>query len=160
MDGVGWFSYYYVSYKMEEKQIIEQRISFKTAVLLKSKGFNQLVDTHYSYGSGDKEEPKTGEIFVGGFWNDETGHPRHYRNSELVNWELPYGEFSSPTQEFVKKWLRDVHKIEISLICFDGQYLKHVKRREFKANTYKLDYTGTYEEVFEMALVDGLNLIK
>ena len=145
---------------MGEQQIIEQRISFKTAVLLKAKGFNQLVDTHYSYGNGDTEEPKTGEVFVAGFWNDITDNPRHYRNSELADWGLPYGEFSSPTQEFVKKWLRDVHKIEISLICFDGQYLKHVKQREFKANTYKLDYTGTYEEVFELALVEGLNLIK
>lgn len=143
----------------EEKQIIEQVISFKTAVLLKAKGFNQLVDTHYCYGSGDKEEPKTGEVFVGGFLNKETGEPRHYRNSELANWDLPYGEFSSPTQEFVKKWLREVHQIEISLICFDGKYLKHVKQRPFKANTYKLDYTGSYEEVFELALVEGLNKI-
>lgn len=143
----------------EENQILEQRISFRTAVLLKEKGFNQLCDSHYCYGSGDKEEPKTGEIFVGGFWNNE-GHPRHYRNSELVNWELPYGEFSSPTQSVLKRWLREIHKIEISIICFDGKYLKCVKNHEVKENMYQLDYEGTYEEILELALVEALDKIK
>lgn len=64
-----------------------------------------------------------------------------------------------PTQSLLQRWLREIHKIEISLICFDGQYLKHVKKREFKANHYLLNYTGSYEEVLEMALVEGLNLI-
>src|SRR6188508_2099990 len=101
----------------EEIQILDQRISFKTAVFLKELGFNQLCDTHYCYGAGDKEEPKIGNVYVGGFYNAITGFPRHYRNSELANWELPYGEFSSPTQSLLKRWLREVHKIEISIIC-------------------------------------------
>lgn len=143
-----------------ENQILEQRISFKTSVLLKQKGFNQLCDQHYCYGSGDKEEPKIGETYIGGFYNEITGFQRQYRNSELVNWDLPYGEFSAPTQSILQRWLREIHGIEISLICFDGQYLKHVKQRPFKANTYNLDYFGTYEEVLEIALFEALNLIK
>ncbi len=143
-----------------EIQIQEQRISFKTAVLLKAKGFNQLVDTHYCYGSGDKEEPNTGEIFVGGFWDNITGHQRHYRNSELSNWDLPYGEFSSPTQAFVQTWLREVHKIEIAVQWFDNCYIKSVKQKPFKANTYRVEGFAKYEEILELAFVEGLNLIR
>lgn len=82
----------------------ESRVDFKTAKLAKEKGFDEPCDVHYCYGNGDKEEPKTGPLFIGGFL-DEFGYNRKYKNSELATWELPYGEFSAPTQTEFKKWL-------------------------------------------------------
>lgn len=136
----------------------EQLISFEAARLAKEKGFNELCDYHYCYGSGDKEEPKTGHVFIGGFVDDSACN-RKYKNSELVEWDLPYGEFSAPTQSFLQKWLRDNFAIEIAVQWFDKCYINAVAKQPFKANTYRIEGIGRYEDALEIALIKALKMI-
>lgn len=89
-------------------------VSFEIAKLLKEKGFDELCGEHYSFGSGDKENPKTGQTFIGGFIN-ELGLQRKYKNSELSKWKLPYGEFSAPTITEVVMWLYEKHGVWVSI---------------------------------------------
>ncbi len=65
-----------------------------------------------------------------------------------------------PTQSLLQRWLREVHKIDITLISLNGKFLKSVRPRPSLVNSYNLNDLGTYEEVLEIALVEALNKIK
>ena len=62
--------------------IEEAYCSFEVSKLLKEKGFNCLCNTHYSYGSGDRNKGLNPQnlVYVGGFIN-KYGDSRAYRNS-------------------------------------------------------------------------------
>lgn len=84
--------------------------------------------------------------------NDE--HGGNYSYTILLD------EFENlPTQSLLQTWLRRVHNIEIAVQWFDKCYIKSVKQKPFKANTYTLEGIETYEEGLELALFEGLNLI-
>lgn len=142
----------------------EEPISQETAKLAFEKGCDLILykkkTASFSrwgdateFGQNYKGKLNDNSFIVRDFGRDE--HGGNYMCSIIL------AEYDSlPTQSLLQKWLRDVHKIEISIICFDGHYLKSVKPRPFKANTYRMDELGTYEEVLEIALVEALNKIK
>ena len=74
-------------------------------------------------------------------------------NDELTNHSLI-------TQSLLAKWLREVHNIEIAIQWFDNCYIKSVKQKPFKANTYRIEGLDNYEEILELGLQEALKLIK
>ena len=76
-------------------RITEDYVSFETAKLLKQKGFDEYCPYY------DKE---------GEFWAYRT-----------VNHKGD-GYISAPTLQMAMKWLREVHKLYISLFSFDYQF--------------------------------------
>lgn len=136
----------------------EQLISFETAKIIKAIGFDELCDYHYSYGNGDFKTPETGCVYKGGFI-DENGEPRKYKNSELAKWELPYGEFSAPTQSLLQKWLREECSLHIE-VKKDWQFFNHyeyfIGKEYQKWSEKKFE---TYEEALEEGLKAALILI-
>lgn len=133
----------------------ERLVDFKTAKLAKAKGFNENCHYHYSYGNGDKSEPINGQVYVGGFV-DRFGSNRKYKNSELANWDLPYGEFSASTQSFLQTWLRDTHNIDVYVL----PYNKNLNPC-YEVIVNNVTYSGytSYEEALERGLKEGLELV-
>ncbi len=111
-------------------------IAFDTANLAKEKGFG--IDTMYYYGF-DGQKCSSGEILN---WN---------KSQESI--------YSAPSQTVLQKWLREEHKIFTYLIPI---YLDKIMF-EFKIlgqdNLYINTYSS-YEEALEVALQEGLKLIK
>lgn len=130
-------------------------IKFETAKLAKANGFNELCFYHYSYGNGDKKIPKDGSVYNGGFLN-KNSEPRRYRNSELSNWLLPYGEFTAPFQNDLKKWLKEKHEIDVT-VCFYKE--NNITFYETYVNGIVSSGYNSYEEAFEIGLVEGIKII-
>ena len=115
-------------------------ISFETAKLAKEKKFDILCEHSFSeHNSAIQENNQNG--FRN--WNKE------YKNS-----------YPAPTQSLLTKWLREVHNIEIAIQWFDNCYIKSVKQKPFKANTYRIEGLDNYEEILELGLQEALKLIK
>lgn len=149
----------------------EDYIGFELAVLAKQKGFNEYCDRHFCYGNGDKTIPKDNELFTTIFL-DENGNPRKYRNSELANWELPYGEFTAPTQFFLAKWLREKCNINVQPYLIECKFNERLveQKLEDKEYAYRIYQNGidvycdaqlglNHKQAFEEGLIIGLNLI-
>lgn len=77
-------------------------VSYKTAMALKAKGFNEPTEFCY--------------------WGRETS--LHMIAPHLTNENLGEGKCSAPTMDEVRQWLADKHKILIE-IPFDVQRTKH-----------------------------------
>lgn len=147
-----------------KSSIKEEPISKETAKLAFEKGCDLVkFKTKYSSFSrmGDAQsfcENYIGKLSDTSFSISDGGRDEHGGNYSC---SIMLNEFDElPTQSLLMRWLREVHEIEISMICFDGHYLKSVKPRPFKANTYRMNELGTYEEVLEIALVEVLNKIQ
>lgn len=135
----------------------DRLISFETAKLAKKNGFNELCNYHYCYGNGDSKTPEDGNVFIGGFINEEL-EPRKYTNSELASWKLPYGEFIAPTQSLLQKWLREIHNVDVivtpvELKEIDKFYTWHVIPRESGLVSDRFD---KYEDAMEQGLKEAL----
>ena len=80
----------------------EAYVSFEVAKLLKEKGFDWDVDGYYcedcSYTTHDRIEYRT---------ENYNSHKSH---------------ISAPTQQMAMRWLREVHKIDISVTPDDGSW--------------------------------------
>jgi hypothetical protein len=128
----------------------EKLIKFETAKLAKEKGFDWKVLNHYRDG-----ESYSKELINGGTWYNMNCS----KEQKLWNCNL----YSAPTQSYLQKWLREVHKINNlnifpdgndnyvpwrGLLTMDNLYLFH-KELKFK----------TYEEALEKGLQEALKLI-
>ena len=118
--------------------ITENYVSFETAKLLKEKGF-ECATLHYYY-------DKDGDLLFSAWRVDASKN-----------------EFGAPTLQMVMKWLREVHKIHISvMIGFDvdnPQYYffnPSVSRFSNKSGEYETPFGekefNTYEEAAEAAI--------
>jgi len=89
----------------------EQLINYQTAILAKEKGFDETCNTYVT----ESNDYETDNAF--------------YRNS--------YGYITAPTQSVLAKWLRDIHKIHISVEVVDNARTFHYE--------YELTFIGNYE---------------
>lgn len=110
----------------------EELIKFETATLAKKKGFDWYTSTYI-----DDEE----DII-----EDDT--------APLI------GAIPAPTQSLLQRWLREVHKIHITITSISQESWQYhiTKVGDSLGKLYNEDYDD-YEEALEDALVDALNLI-
>lgn len=127
----------------------EQLINFSTAKLAKEKGFNiPCINMYYT------EEFFEGEI-IGELYQTDSG----YSNDKFD------GSASAPTQSLLQKWLREVHNIHIEIRVGIRQNNLYKSEAfticgDLKHNSKISEYLSPYEEVLEIALQNGLTLIK
>jgi len=137
----------------------EQKVLLETAILAKEKGFNwPTLYYHSTYNDkqseDDSERGYSGSSIPAHNWN-ETPRNLKYHIKEVKL-------YSAPTQSFLQKWLRKVHKIDIFpyyKAVFKGNYLYNytlVKRVNLCKES--LVY-NSYEEALEIALQEALKLI-
>lgn len=128
----------------------EKVIDFKTAKLAKEKKFNLETNNFYT-----KPNIKL-------FGVDE--HGRTYLIKNISGKLYKLGEhavlnerniFEAPTQSLLQKWLREVHKINVYCVPTE---IDETKWYHNIASSFKV-YTGSYEEVLEVGLQEGLKLI-
>lgn len=127
----------------------EQYVSFEVSKLLKEKGFDWECDSWTA-------EYTTGVEL-------HTGMERRNYNDDNVS--LYDGLFSAPTQQLAMRWLREVHKIDISVTPDDGSWWIKATELEYWSSVFngkvlnsddiKYAYKGdtnTKEECYEAAL--------
>lgn len=125
--------------------IEEQYVSLETAKLLRKKGFNEPCRAvYYEFSSGDIE------------FNDRL-YNFTYNNHTASNC------FLAPTQEVVKRWLRELYGLHISVCpAVEGYYhcgryrayIEKIKER-YPFSWYIGDY-DSYEEASEAAIKESL----
>lgn len=149
----------------------EEIITFKTAKLAKEKGFNVEVTHCYGGDYNDRYELKEYNSLCTGN-NGEMIH-RMTGDSEYL-WLCKtdfnndgFDSYSAPTQSLLQKWLREKHKIHITIgpwfgrdehfrftiepICIIGEFtFEDISEEDFES----------YEEALEKALQEALKLIK
>ena len=136
--------------------IEEAYCSYEVAKLLKEKGFNERLNTFYEWDPAcDEEEDK--EVIVSN---------SYHCNSSFYN---PIC-CSAPTHQIAMRWLREIHKIIISVYPFDRDatseeitsYTCDIATTKYSSKYGHLrGIWRTYEEVVEVALKDCLkNIIK
>ena len=82
--------------------IIEDYVSFETAKLLKEKGFDEATNRYYN---AQYDQIRTvSDTFM---W--------HWNNEEFMKRVLMEGAIAIPTLQMAMKWLREVHKLCISI---------------------------------------------
>ena len=119
--------------------IKEAYVSFEVAKLLKEKGFDWDIRQYYALDS----KTNVWELE----YDDNQG-----------NYNI-YGEnlISAPTQQMACRWLREVHKIDISVTPDDGSWWIKVTELEswsgvFNGKVLNSDDTSTKESCYEAAL--------
>lgn len=142
----------------------EEIVSFETAKLAKSRGFNENV--LYHYGSGYTPCVNDDGLFM----------------DDVCNSEIDPYEFSAPTQSLLQRWLREVHNVVIVVRPVDERISDSGdwKNRGYGVIFYKysedsiiidhahipsdlsgyLDYFPTYEQALEVGLQESLKLIE
>ena len=116
--------------------MVENLITFLTAKLAKEKGFNELC----------------GYAYEGSFLNETE---RLWRNDEDDT------EYAVCTQSLLQKWLREIHKIDISIYpsLIDNYYVYTIHKKHKCIIDCEKQYLN-YEEALENGLQEALNLIK
>jgi hypothetical protein len=152
----------------------EQLINFDNAKLAKEKGYingdyRSYIQYHNNYN-----------------YDDDPNHPESYKKDDIIldnsffqinNFEKNdmsneyYTLYEAPTQSLLQKWLREIHKIEISIetIWADEfrttpNYIPWVyytlEEEDEKLEDESPIYFKTYEEALEIGLQEALNTIK
>lgn len=132
----------------------EQLISFETAKLAKEKGFNLNSGRfYYVYDYKELVHEKDNEYNI--------RHPDYKDRFTAV-----------PTQSLLQKWLREVHKIHITVYCmekslengwetyFDIHLKQQTKMNALQSIAGKAREFNTYEQALEVGLQEALKLIK
>jgi len=125
----------------------EELIKFETAVLAKEKGFvNRSTEKWCDNVEGQEPVLTTG--------TSSLYHPLFTNNQDI------YHEFEAPTQSLLQRWLREVHKIHITITSISQESWQYhiTKVGDSLGKLYNEDYDD-YEEALEDALVHALNLI-
>lgn len=124
--------------------IKEEHICFNTGMLAKEKGFN--IPCEYYYVNRDLPYCKHGKTQSMTLFN-------HNKYDDFV--------YSLPTQALLQKWLREIHKIVITIIPHFNGVPPHDVKYHYRifVHTDKR-YYNTYEEALEIALQEALNQIK
>lgn len=144
----------------------EQLVSFESAKLAKEKGFKS-IGSRYIYNT----VPNMG--FKLGIPYKVTEQSKHF--STFVNFqENSFDDcYEAPTQSLLQKWLREEHKLFISITTFTVKYttytiykLKDIvdiiyfNARNINDEKSRSDHYDTYEDALEDALINALKLIK
>ena len=139
----------------------EQLVSFKTGLLAKHAGFKESCNNRQSYNL-----PRS-------FYNDIVSDDLHWIDNIVM----------LPTQTLLQKWLRDNHKIFVTVrvdstlepkFCYSLKWVTEYSDGSFEwMSTNHQDYTYngkpgqhfsdlfyTYEEALEEGLYEALHLIK
>lgn len=130
--------------------LFEDYVSFKTAVLLKEKGFDVPCDSYYTYFESNVTLYKG---YLHEFSDSNINHNKHNDRT------------SRPSQSLALKWLREVHKIFIEInvsidINGDYHYNYSILDKECKYIKRFIDYYSSHESCVEAALLFVLkNLI-
>lgn len=116
----------------------EELIKFETAKLAKEKGFDWECRGRYGETLGQWVVTYPQTRFS--FWYDN--------------------DILAPTQSLLQRWLREVHKIHITITSISQESWQYhiTKVGDSLGKLYNEDYDD-YEEALEDALVDALNLI-
>lgn len=117
--------------------IEETYVSFKTAKLLKEKGFNEKCLHYYD-------------------WDEENENLRIRHNRVSCNEARFPSYYSMPTQQMVMCWLREVHNIVI-VIAPSMPWGKYNVSIYKKGNDYPIGFDGdslipSYEEACETSI--------
>lgn len=144
---------------MEEETVIK----FDTAKLAKEKGFNIRLNRSYSYKDASLAD-------YNGYYN--------FNDDESVksHWRFPL--CSAPTQSQLQTWLRKTHNILVNPMTanvgfIDGELVYSFKpsieviscvngkvfKRELKYNMFQDLDAMSYEDAFELGLIESLKLI-
>lgn len=167
----------------------DKLINFETAQLAKEKGFKKKTFYYYYYYKDNKDNRElypekigTSELRANsvsgissktaadaGFGGCHTGDYLHYRVvlKELLidvnKYPAKNVMFQAPTQSLLQKWLREKHEIIVWAepfnsphICYEPQVLSDKIEEDWETD----DIEDTYEEALEIALQNGLKLIK
>jgi hypothetical protein len=139
----------------------EQLITFETAKLAKEKGFNNLESITYFY---TKPNSKM-------FGIDEEGRSYPIKNTSKKLYKC--GEhlalriesiFEAPTQSLLQKWLREEHKISVTVFSSSQESWSVKVNNPSIEGIEQLPYRGedfyTYEEALEEGLQEALKLTK
>jgi len=143
-------------------------ITFETAKLAKEKGFKEYCFSYY-----DLKGTKKDNYLENGSSTDVEF--RVDLEDLLDNWNKGIqNTYSAPTQSLLAKWLREVHKIHITVDPIynkEGTEVEHYEFMVFTNNKSKTnalldrlngsyDKYKTYEQALEEGLQTALNLIK
>ena len=124
--------------------MIEQIVSFDTAVLAKEKGFDEKTISYYNL---NKISYQVGDNI-----------PFQHNTKAMYC-------YTAPSQSLLQKWLREVHKIFISIYSCDNNQLFNYNI-QIGINDLCLPKSignksvNTYEEALEAGLLEALNQIK
>ena len=135
----------------------EDLISFETAKLAKEKKFNIPCENFYiEYIDDDVADLFNYEEQRG------SGYAELYRNNQEF-------KYSASTQSLLQKWLREVHKIDIMILPWEGTENNTVSYQYFVLNNFDEDKYDdsyvkeknydTYEKSLEIGLQEALKLI-
>lgn len=122
----------------------DQLISFETAKLAREVGFDELCIT----------------------WFDRNGRSEEYttlgKNSQSM-----IAFYSRPTQSLLQKWLREVHKIDMTIHCqLHTTGIRYESEIYYEEDLYNEPYCNvstwfdTYEGAVEDGLQDGCKVVK
>jgi len=128
----------------------DQLINFDTAKLAKEKGFDWKSKCYHSDGSFQDRD------FLVNY-----NHSMFKSDDEYL--------ISAPTQSLLQKWLREIHKIEISIEpVWENESKKKTNYIPWVAYTKEEEcledeepvYFESYEDALEIGLQEALNTIK
>ena len=136
----------------------EQLISFETAKLAHSKGFD-IVNSNNTLYFLDKSyppPPKTGVKQLKSWLEAYKKNPKDNRYNRL---------YLRPTQSLLQKWLREKHFIYMNItpVTFVGTVVYYKGDVATSAMVWDKPIqvkTGKYEEVLERVLKEGLKLVE
>lgn len=130
----------------------DQLVSFETAKLAKEIGFDEKCLYHYR--TGKSIGTKAGELF------NET-----FISNACSNSDWKEGACTAPTQSLLQRWLREEHKIVITISHWieqpvNGKIYSDCYDYNFHQLYHETIIYKTYEEALEEGLQEGLKLIK
>jgi hypothetical protein len=151
----------------------EELVAFDTAVLAKEKGFDELCDHYFVHKFGNSFERLHGQLFAREVKNEDDcviGFRKHKNSKGQPHIII------APTQSLLQRWLREKHKIIVSIIPTGGPHdtpfypWNDIEQNEifFAFITHDIigkagmsdGYFNTYEEALEQGLLEALKLIK
>jgi len=152
-----------------------QLVTIETAKLAKSKGFDWRCENYHKHPDSLHFRDDRTTIMLFENWKEAGQQDRidnNKFNAACINWNEREGRTSYPHQSQLQKWLRNKHKIHITIFLFeewqeDGNTLLHkydfIIKQMLKFGTnivsHKPILYDTYEEALEIALQESLKLI-
>jgi len=119
----------------------EQLITFETAVLARSKGFNEPTKQFYSITVTTEAQILACEDLVA--------------NTELIH-DSEIKDYSAPTQSFLQKWLRESRNV---IVFVQPSFRGWNNNLSLTINNQALVFQS-YEKALEAGLIEALNKLK
>lgn len=139
----------------------EKIISEETAKLAKEKGFDWLVNTHYT------GTPVNDLILLALPGDPQIGHGWIKDNYNAPGWYVE--KYSAPTLAYLQTWLRELHDIHCEVnvfyhtkLCktmYEYKVSYHWSTEEYSDELINGTYFDSYDETLEKGLVKSLKLI-